>query len=147
MLINIEWLTPGWNWLPRPSKGGRGGSWRCELWEALEWRLLTTCSSSLESFKVEVVERELPSRSLKAGIDLREGGLQLGKGICPHYETLKHDDGYAFDCKECAKHLEGVWLIAGLCGKGFRSLPAPPLALPGSARARPLGCPTSSFAR
>ena len=79
--------------MPRPSKGGRGGSWRCELWEALEWRLLTSCSS-LESFKVEVVERELPSRSLKAGIDLRERGLQLGKGICPHYETLKHDDEY-----------------------------------------------------
>ena len=91
--------------MPRPCKGGRGGSWRCELWEALEWRLLTTCSTSLESFKVEVVERELPSRSLKAGIDLRERGLQLGQGICPHYETLKQN--MPTDCKECAKQAPG----------------------------------------
>ena len=90
--------------MPRPCKGGRCGGRRCELWEALEWRLLTSCSS-LESFKVEVVERELPSRSLKAGIDLRERGLQLGKGICPHYETLKQN--MPTDCKECAKQAPG----------------------------------------
>ena len=62
--------------------------------EALEGGLLaatsTLLTSQLETLKVEVVECELATRSLKAGINLYYWRLQLSKGICPHYETLRN---------------------------------------------------------
>ena len=63
--------------------------------ETLERGLLSAASTflltaQLKTFKVEVVECELSTRSLKAGINLYYWRLQLSKGICPHYETLKN---------------------------------------------------------
>ena len=62
--------------------------------ETLERGLLSTTStllftSQLKTLKVEVVECELPTRSLKTSLNFDYWRLQLGKGVCPHYKTLK----------------------------------------------------------
>ena len=124
--------------------------------ETLERGLLSAASTflltaQLKTLKVEVVECELPTRSLKpSSLNLvYYWRLQFSKSICPHYETLKTVDERANRLQRHwrQKYLKRVGLTAGLCGKscGSPSLPTAPFSMPGSAH--PLRCLMSSLAR